>query len=170
MGKIFKKRLDKEEDKKDGLLKRLKNIEGKNEELPNAFSATNKVSKAPKNERNYNYDSKYAFYEFDFKNILKMSLDSKYVEMIDFYKILNSFINVHVAITAEAKDRKDRILSYVKPFYEKYFGAYKKNYDNKKLTDEEKRKYDHKQFEMIDNRDQGPKSAKEEETKTKKKF
>ena len=68
----------KDEDKKEGLLKRLKNIEGKNEELLNAFSATNKVSKAPKNESDCNYDSKYAFFEFyrDFKKIFKMSLDS----------------------------------------------------------------------------------------------
>ena len=55
-----------------------------------------------------------------------MSLDSKYVEMIDFYKLLNLFINVHVAITVETKDRKDRILSYVKPLYDNYFNAYKK--------------------------------------------
>ena len=43
LGKIFNKGLDKDEDKKEGLLKRLKNIEGKNEELLNAFSATNKL-------------------------------------------------------------------------------------------------------------------------------
>ena len=62
--KFFNKGLDKDEDKKEGLLKRLKNTEDKNEELLKAFSATNKVSKAPKNESDYNYDSKYAFYEF----------------------------------------------------------------------------------------------------------
>ena len=33
LGKIFNKGLDKDEDKKEGLLKRLKNIEDKNEEL-----------------------------------------------------------------------------------------------------------------------------------------
>ena len=55
-----------------------------------------------------------------------MLLDSKYVEMIDFYKLLNLFINGHVAITVETKDRKDRILSYVKPLYDNYFNAYKK--------------------------------------------
>ena len=128
----------KDEDKKEGLLKRLKNIEGKNEELLNAFSATNKVSKVPKNESDYNYDSKYAFYEFnrDFKNFLKMSPDSRYIDMNDFYKLLNSFINADVAITVETKDRKDRILSYVKLLYGKYFDAYKKDYDSKELTDE----------------------------------
>ena len=60
-----------------------------------------------------------------------MSLDSKYVEMIEFYKLLNLFINVRVGITVETKDCKDRILSYVKPLYDKYFDAYKKNYDSK---------------------------------------
>ena len=76
LGKIFNKGLDKDEDKKEGLLKRLKNIEGKNEELLNAFSATKKVSKAPKNESDYSYNSKYAFYEFhrDFKKLLKCYL------------------------------------------------------------------------------------------------
>ena len=45
------------------VLKRLKNIEDKNEELPNAFGATNKVSEAAKNEGDYNYNPKYAFYK-----------------------------------------------------------------------------------------------------------
>ena len=63
LGKIFNKGL-KEEDKKEGLFKRLENIKDKNEELLNAFSGANKVSKAAKNESNYNYDSKYTFYEF----------------------------------------------------------------------------------------------------------
>ena len=69
LGNIFNKGL-KEEDKKEGLFKRLKNIEGKNEELLNTFSEANKVSKAPKNESNYNCDSKYAFYEF-YRNFIK---------------------------------------------------------------------------------------------------
>ena len=88
--------------------------------------------------------------------------------MNDFYKLLNLFINAHVAITVETKDRKDKILSYVQSLYNKYFDAYKKNYDSKKLTDEEKRKCDYKQFETTDNKDQGPKSTKKEKTETKK--
>ena len=73
-----------------------------------------------------------------------MSLVSKHIEIIDFYKLLKLFINAHVAITVETKDCKDRILSYVKPLYDKYFDAYKKNYDSKKLADEEKRNCDYK--------------------------
>ena len=62
LGKVFTKGLDKEEDKKQGLFERLENIKTKNEELLNAFSDANKVSKAAKNESNYNYGSKYTFY------------------------------------------------------------------------------------------------------------
>ena len=63
MGKVFTKRLDKENKKKKGIFKRLENIKDKNEELLHAFRAANKVSKAAKNESNYNYNSDYAFYE-----------------------------------------------------------------------------------------------------------
>ena len=43
LGKVFNKGLS-EEDKKEGILKGLKNIKDKNEELINIFSATNKAS------------------------------------------------------------------------------------------------------------------------------
>ena len=46
-----------------------------------------------------------------------MSFDSKYDKMIDFYTLLNAFINTHKATTDEANDRKNRILSYDKPFH-----------------------------------------------------
>ena len=49
-----------------------------------------------------------------------------------------------------------------------YFDAYKKNYDSEKVKDKEKRGRDYKRFEIIYNRDQGPKSTKKEETETKK--
>ena len=170
LGKIFNKGLDTDEDKKEGLLKRLKNIEDKNEELLNAFSATNKVSKAPKNESDYNYNSKCAIYEFyrDFKKFLKMLLDSKYDVINDFYKLLNPFINTHKAIITETKDRKDKIMNHVKPPYANYFDASKKNYDNKELTDEDKKKYGYKQLEIFYNKDQRPKLTEKEKTETKK--
>ena len=52
MSKIFTKRL--KEDKKGGLLKRLKNIEDKNEKQLEVFSKANKISRLAKNERDYN--------------------------------------------------------------------------------------------------------------------
>ena len=45
----------KEEGKK-GLLKRLQNFEGKNEEQLEVFSKANKISGFAKNKSNYNYD------------------------------------------------------------------------------------------------------------------
>ena len=63
LGNIFTKGLDKD-GQKEGLFKRLGNIKDKNKELLNVFSAANKVSKAAKNESDFNYDSNYAFYKF----------------------------------------------------------------------------------------------------------
>ena len=105
LGKIFNKGLDEDEDgdedKKEGILKKLENIKEKNEELLNAFSATNKVSKAPKNKSNYNYDSNYTLHEFykDFKKFKRMSLDSKYNVMTDFMSFsIHSLIHTKQSI------------------------------------------------------------------------
>ena len=48
LGKVFIKELEEEEDKKEGLLKRLKNIEDKNEEQVTLFSRVNKTSSLAK--------------------------------------------------------------------------------------------------------------------------
>ena len=156
--------------KKKDFLKDQKTLKDKNEELLKAFSATNKVSKAAKNERDFNYDSNYAFYDFyrRFKSFKRMSLGSKYDEINDFYTLLNAFINTHKAITTETKDRKNRVFNNVNQLDNKYFDTYKKNYDSEKVKDKEKRERDYKQFEIIDNTGQEPKSTKKEETKTKK--
>ena len=68
-----------------------------------------------------------------------MSLGCKYDEMTGFDKLLNSFINTHKATNTETNNRKNKILSYVKPLYAKYLNAYKKNYNSKKIKDEEKK-------------------------------
>ena len=49
LGKTFTKGLDKD-DQEEGLLKRLKNIEDKNEEQLDIFSKANKISRLAKNE------------------------------------------------------------------------------------------------------------------------
>ena len=67
-----------------------------------------------------------------------MSIGSKHDEMIDFYTLLNAFINTCKVITTETKDCKETILSYIRLLYDKYLGAYKKNYDSEKVKDEEK--------------------------------
>ena len=116
-----------EEDKKEWLLKSVKNIGDKSEELLKAFSAVNKASKAAKNESDFNYDFKYTFYRFyrDFKKCKRMSLDSKYNEINDFYTLLNEFIKTHEASTTETKNRKIRILNNANQLYNKYFDTYK---------------------------------------------
>ena len=131
MGNIFNKGLGKD-DQKEEAFKRLENIKGKNE-LLKAFSAVNKVSKAAKNESNFNYDSKYAFYRFyrDFENFKRVvSIDSKYSELKEFYKLLSGFEN-HKLITTETKDCKDRILNNINQLCNKYIDIYKKKYDMK---------------------------------------
>ena len=63
LGKIFNKGLDKD-DRKEGLFKRLKNIEDKNEEQLKLLSNANKTSSYIKNESDYNYDNNFSFYKF----------------------------------------------------------------------------------------------------------
>ena len=46
--------------------------------------------------------------------------------MIDFYGLLNSFINKHKAINTETKDCKDKIMNDVKTLYDNYFDVSKK--------------------------------------------
>ena len=55
-----------------------------------------------------------------------MLLKSKYEEMDEFYQLLDTFINIHKAITDETRDRKNRVLNRVKQLYNNYFNAYKK--------------------------------------------
>ena len=60
LGKIFNKGLS-EDDQKEALFKRLKNVEDKNEEQLKLLSNTNKNSSYIKNESDYNYDNNFAF-------------------------------------------------------------------------------------------------------------
>ena len=127
MPNIFNKGLDKD-GQKEGLFKRLENIKSKNKGLLKAFSSANKVSKAAKNEIDFNYDSKYTFYRFyrDFEKFKRMvSIDSRNGELKKFYKLLSGFKN-HKPITAEKKNRKDIILDNANQPYDKYLDIYKK--------------------------------------------
>ena len=97
LGKIFNKGLS-EVDKKEGLLKRLENIKDKNEELIKRFSTTNK---APKNKTNIHskkliYDVNHSFAKLkNIDNIKKLSLDSMFNLMKEYYKIFNSLNNLN---------------------------------------------------------------------------
>ena len=92
MGKVFNKGLS-EGDKKEGVLKGLKNIKDKNEELINTLSATNK---APKNKINIQskkliYDVNHSFAKLkNIDDIKKLSLDSMFNLMKEHHKKFNS--------------------------------------------------------------------------------
>ena len=97
-----------------------------------------------------------------------MSLDSKYDEINEFYTLLNAFINTHKTTITETKYRKERVMKKVVQLYNDYFHLYEKNYNSKNIKDEEKKGRDYKHFEIIDNKNQDPKSTKKEDTKAKK--
>ena len=128
LGKIFNKGMDKD-DQKEGLFKRLKKIEDKNEKQLKLLSNANKTSSYIKNESDYNYDNKFAFYKFyrEFQNFKDRSLDSKYSDISKFYSALNKFKN-HKSNTEETQQRKNRVLNNSVALYNNCFDSYKKNF------------------------------------------
>ena len=96
LGKIFNKGLS-EEDRKEGLSKRLENIKDQNEELLNVFNATNKASKNKINiqSKNLIYDSKHSFVKYkDIDDIKELSLDSMYKKLNKFNDEITSLNNI----------------------------------------------------------------------------
>ena len=129
LGKIFNKGLNKD-DQKEGLFKRLKNIEDKNEKQLKLLSHANKTSSYIKNEGDYNYDNKFAFYKFyrDFQNFKDRSLESKYNDISKFYSTLNEFKN-HKRNTDETQQCKNRLINNAVALYNNYFDSYKKTFN-----------------------------------------
>ena len=82
-----------------------------------------------------------------------MSLDSEYNKMKEFTNLLTNFKNL------KPKNPKQ----YVDELYEKYYNAYKNNYDGDELREAKKKKIDYKQFELFDKTDK--KLTLDEETK-----
>ena len=111
------------------MFKRLKNIEDKNEKQLKLLSNANKTSSLAKNESDYNYDNKFAFYKFyrEFQNFKDRSLDSKYNDISKFYSALNKFKN-HKSNTEETQQRKNRVLNNSVALYNNCFDSYKKNF------------------------------------------
>ena len=97
--KVFNKGLS-EDDKKEGILKRLENIKDKNKELLNTFSTTNKINKASKNKidiqnKNLVYNTQHSFGKFkNIDDIKELSLDSMYNKLKDFHKKFTDLKNV----------------------------------------------------------------------------
>ena len=127
LGKIFNKGLS-EEDKKEGILKRLENIKDKNDELLNTFNTTNKINKTPKINNQSKiliYSTQYSFAKFkNIDDIKELSLDSMYKQLNDFNKKLARFKNV----TSRTKDKiilKNKVLSNAGNLYNDWYYIYK---------------------------------------------
>ena len=97
LGEIFNKGLS-EEDRKEGLLKRLENINDKNEELLNIFNTPNKASKNKINiqSKSLSYDSKHSFVKYkNIDDIKELSLDSMYKKLNNFNDEITSLNNLN---------------------------------------------------------------------------
>ena len=102
--KFFNKGLN-EDDKKEGILKGLKNIKDKNDELLNTFSKTNKASKNKINKQSKKlvYNTQHSFAKFkNTDDIKELSLNSMYKKLKDFHEQFTDLKN----ITPRTKDKK----------------------------------------------------------------
>ena len=100
LGKIFNKGLS-EDNKKEVLLKSLKNIEDKNEEQLKLLSNVNKTKRYIKSESDYKYENNLDFHTFyrDFQNFKDRPLESKHNDISKFYRILKSLKIIKQTLT-----------------------------------------------------------------------
>ena len=132
MGKIFNKGLS-EEDKKEGLFKRLENIKDKNEELINTLSTTNQASKnVTKNQsKKWKYDVNHSFTKLkNIDNIKKLSVESMFDIMKEYHEKFNKLDN-HKTWTKDNEKRKQEVLSSVGYIYNQLHYIYKNKYNKK---------------------------------------
>ena len=152
MGKIFNKGLS-EDDKKEGLFKRLENIKDKNKELINTLSTTNK---APKNKINNQskkliYDVNHSFAKLrNIDDIKKLSLDSMFNLMKEYHKKFNS-LNKLKPQKENNKKRKQEVLTNIGDIYNELYDVYKSKYSKKidKLSAKDKKKLDYKKLNRL---------------------
>ena len=111
LGRIFAKGLDKD-DQKEGLFKRLKNIENKNEEQLKAIEDQktknlNKINSERKTKNLLIYNSKHSFYKYRLSEFNKISLiNSKFNEIEECY---NEFIALN-DVDAEPENIKYKLV------------------------------------------------------------
>ena len=132
--------------------------------LSKSFKKDN-VKNIANRESAFNYDSKHSFYRFykQYNKFEDMSLDSKYNKMKKFTNLLTIFKNLKPK-NSKTELKKEPIIKNVDDLYEKCYNAYKKDYDNyDELSEAKKKKFDCKQFELVDKTDK--KSTLDEETK-----
>ena len=136
LGKVINNGLNDKDDQKEGLLKRLNNIEDKNEKLPNTLSKAVKASRNVSNESDFYYNSTYKFRNHyrDFGKFKKMaSVDSKRSELIKFFKLFRDFKDFETP-SDDAKKFKNKVMNKTHQLYNKCLNAYKEEYNSKDLN------------------------------------
>ena len=125
-----------EDDKKEGILKRLENIKDKNDEILNTFNTTNKINKTPKINNQSKiliYSTQYSFAKFrNIDDIKELSLDSMYKKLNDFHKKFTRF-KIVVSRTKDKKILKNKVLSNAGNLYNDLYYIYKDKY-NKEIN------------------------------------
>ena len=132
MGKISNKGLS-EDDKKEGILKRLENIKDKNDELLNTFNTTNKTPKNKTNNQRQKliYNAEHSFAKLkNIDNIKKLSLDSIFNLMREYHKKFTS-LNILVPRTENNKELKQEVLINSGDIYNELYYIYKNKYNKK---------------------------------------
>ena len=82
-----------------------------------------------------------------------MSLDPEHNKINEFYKKLSK-LKVLNPIKSETQLKKKPIMKNVDELYEKYYNAYKNDFDNDdELSEAKKKKFDYKQFELFNKTD-----------------
>ena len=132
LGKIFNKGLS-EEDRKEGLLKRLENTEDINEEIINTFNTTNKTPKNKTNNQSKKliYNAGHSFAKLrNIDDIKNLSLNSMFTLMREYHKKFTSLNNL-VAQTENNKELKQEALINAGDLYNELYYIYKNKYNAK---------------------------------------
>ena len=112
----------------------------------------NEVKSVAKSRSDFNYDSNHTFFKFykGYDEFKEMPLDSKYNQIKQLNKLLIGFKNLK-AKKMETQFKKEKIMKNVDELYKNYYNAYKSDFDtNDQLTEDKKKKFNYKQFEIED--------------------
>ena len=118
----------------------------------------------------FNYDGNYKFYEFykGYDEFEEMLLDSKYKKMKNLQTFLLN-LKLLSRKKTETQLKKERIKKNVDELYEKYYNAWKNDYDNDELNEGKKKKFGYRKFKLFNKTDKKSKldgeTRKDEEPK-----
>ena len=139
LGKIFNKCLS-EDDQKERILKRLENVNDKDEMILNTFNTTNKSSKNKINNQSKKliYNAEHSFAKLrNTDDVKKLSLNSMFNLMREYHKKFTSLKNL-VPRTKNNKKLKQEVLINAGDIYNELYYIYKNKY-NKKINSLDKK-------------------------------